>query len=130
MRKVKFRAWKRPYKKLLGGIEPGKMYDDVLCVYSAKQAEVRDGLGIVRLNFHEGHAFDLMQYIGINKKGKEVYEGDILNPITHLKAEGNKVVEYSCDSGIAGFVAGDLQWDELDEVIGNIYQNPELLEDK
>lgn len=83
---------------------------------------------------------DLMQYIGLkDKNGKEIYEGDILREPqnTSYKFRGTGKVVYESDYG--GFaVVGSYhknQHHELltcdvahdCEVIGNIYENPDLL---
>lgn len=83
----------------------------------------------------------LMQCTGLkDKNGKLIYEGDILGGIYHGYIEYCEeckcfqlfVKDYGCLA-----CEGDLHWYELVEaeeqneleVIGNIYQNPELLED-
>jgi len=79
----------------------------------------------------------VMQYTGLkDKNGKEIYEGDI------LKVKGayqeRFIVEYSAPTyclfdGDDGVLSSDsFGWDnwELSEVIGNIYENKELLDRK
>ncbi len=65
---------------------------------------------------------EIMQYTGLkDRNGIEIYEGDILkvgNAIDNIKFPDMSVVEYRgcCFTGIF----------ERCEIIGNIYENPEL----
>lgn len=86
----------------------------------------------------------LMQYTGLlDKNGKEIYEGDILNSV-HKNQHGtfNKIVsvkenefyvgngEYDEETIVGGWlIETEDFFHELDsfEIIGNIYENPELL---
>lgn len=90
----------------------------------------------------------VMQYTGIkDKKGKEIYEGDILLftwnpffdepgglfeyrlPVEYDDVWGCFVMKiYSSDGDLCKVAVGSPAENELhNEVIGNIYENPELL---
>lgn len=70
----------------------------------------------------------LLQYTGLHdKNGKEIYEGDIVRS-TDWNPEVYKVI---FDRGAFCFTAGELmpidcKYLEKFDVIGNIYENPEL----
>jgi len=107
----------------------------------------------VAFGFYEGSidAVELMQYTGLkDKNGKEVYEGDLfyytcpreclerLCKITYCPDKMGIEVVQICENEeepIWAFVDG---WETYEtakylttiEIIGNIYENPELLEDK
>jgi hypothetical protein len=82
----------------------------------------------------------LMQYTGLkDKNGREIYEGDILSG-SFCGSPGNRVVTYQPRTmqfvfidphGLVG-AYDDLEWTSPHriEVIGNIYETPELLSNK
>jgi hypothetical protein len=113
MREIKFRAWDK---------------EDKLMDYAYYVADDGDinwfefSKAVRRNNI-------LMQYTGVkDKNGKEIYEGDI---ITDWCGDRRSVGWYE-----TGFWVkrpnGDLVWPNADilEVVGNIYENPELLKEK
>ncbi len=77
----------------------------------------------------------IMQSTGLkDKNGKEIFEGDILGTKDGLL---NGIIEYREDLGM--FVNSLIRYNNFErlcnvasdrEIIGNIYENPELLEDK
>jgi len=67
----------------------------------------------------------IMQFTGLkDKNGKEIYEGDLL---THKFYKKPVAVEW--DNCLAMFTSGDISLTGTTslEVIGNIYENPELI---
>ena len=87
---------------------------------------------------------EIMMFTGLSdKQGKEIYEGDIIlipegfygdNAMSMTK-ERKAVVEHDVcdfDDDGSGFYIGlpdDCKWSDC-EIIGNIHENPELLESK
>lgn len=123
-REIKFRAWHKDLKKMfkIGQITLEKGTWNF-------EPNDRDFIG---MSIPYQPSFVLMQYIGLHdKNGKEIYEGDILksiqwNDIYLVKQIGTAY--YLCRKGKNGFNK-ITTWNnaEKSEVIGNIYDNPELL---
>ncbi len=125
MRDIKFRVW---------------FDDEMLSLSEAMHKE----FAVVQHNYSGGfdiekgfEGVELMQYTGLkDKNGVEIYEGDIL--MLHSdKPEYNAVVSWNYECASFGcYQASDkkkvvycdhLCGAKLVEVIGNIYQNPELI---
>lgn len=122
-REIKFRCWDSmrglmiPHINTCGG----------LALFFEEMREINDGHG--RMN--------LMQYTGLkDKNGKEIYEGDVLIPRS-VNAVVNNKPEYATSvifedasfrisTGMKQSIYEDYAC--LFEVIGNIHENPGLVE--
>lgn len=116
MREIKFRAWDRLLERWL-------TKDDV---FINLLGDLNSQLG------EEELAIDLSQFTGLkSKSGVEIYEGDIVRFLYEgsKNAVENHVVEWCYDRWDAGngYPDGSAVAFEEMEVIGNIYENPELL---
>ena len=123
MREIKFRAWDKENKKM-------QSWDLLLLQQSLFQ----------RLN---SKTEVLMQFTGLlDKNGKEIYEGDVLKTVWH-GLEQIAVIEFMRAQFTAKFITAShpdfshftpgrgmdaMWWHKFSEVIGNMYENPELLE--
>lgn len=114
MREIKFRAWSPKFKTMvfMSLLPTGDKTVQETYVYSETT---------------------LMQYTGLqDKNGKEIYEGDVVRVTDDVGNKDNIEMKWSSKRGNhmigywAGFSVLDRKSEEA-EVIGNIYENPELL---
>ncbi len=123
----RYRAWDIVYKKMLDV--------DILNWDNGKLDFIGDGITYIR----KPDKIKLMQSTGLTDKvGREIFEGDILSIETD---EENVKVEVSWDSKHALFAFESKKYNEKGplaelfedksypfKIIGNIYENPQLLE--
>ena len=110
-RKIKFRAWDSKDKKMFDPI-----HDVVTFAFNLKCEWI-----------------EIMQFTGLkDKNGKEIYEGDIISPVMMCGTITSGTVIFHSGSFMAKQIGAEWLMDDLYrydyiEVIGNIYENPELL---
>jgi len=122
MRTIKFRVWDKAYNKMVLPEKSNKYWINLL--------------GDVREYDTWANEVVLMQFTGLHdKNGKEIYEGDIIKTENHATG----IVTFYADEYGArfGFDCREPMFHHpiygmggKKEIIGNIYENPELLVDK
>lgn len=135
MRDIKFRCWDTENKEML----------------DIQELDYRDsynGQPMIRTtmysDYYDTEDMILMQYTGLkDKNGKEIYEGDIIYCKKYI---GGNWIEDCIEKGYVNFNNGEFglyrkqgyyqslykfkEYDYEFEVIGNMYDNPELLSEK
>lgn len=131
-REIKFRAWDKENKR----------WDNLPLLEVTTGLLFEDGRSVEDNRIYRPDAFILMQFTGLkDKNGKEIYEEDIVKWSSwrigtwkqHFEENyhyQNKIVIWSNKRG-SWILGNDEHWNlgiyDNVEVIGNIYENPELL---
>jgi len=120
-REIKFRAWDKRAKKWVKSFQ----------LYFPK-CELAG-------NFVSDEDIELIQYTGLKDRvGKEIYEGDVLAPMKNdysPEYKGDWIMTFDRGTFLAVSVDDRFEtwapyWTEQQfEIIGNIYENPELLKE-
>lgn len=133
----RYRAWIKTEKRMF-------FSDDILVIdyeneeIVTQQIYFENGLPDDRdIYCYDFDEIELMQSTGLkDKNGKEVFIGDIvkctrgcLHEVYLEKEYGGTFIGGMPAVYLKGFGDG-YAWTEYEEIIGNIYENPELLEDK
>jgi len=131
-REIKFRAWDKEKEKMYTG-----PYDTDFCIVIMLPNLVQIHEKGEEQKFVQGdylgQRFDLLQFTGLHdRNGKEIYEGDIIRWLYPLKSKEEyaknpyKQVVVQWMKKLAGFNSFN---HEEGEIIGNIFQNKDLLEE-
>jgi hypothetical protein len=123
MREIKFRAWDKEEEKMLIVAEIDFHQKHLWGVWY--ESETRQGNYKLLLD----NAI-LMQYTGLKDKNeKEIYEGDIVIPhkAPYKIDEPCEIIYFGAGFTPKGWGTSGLMYDYDWEVIGNIYENGELL---
>lgn len=126
-RPIKFRAWDKKNKKWLDSTDFLITADGLVLLYDKECGREVEGLtGAWREDEEED--IEIVRFTGLtDKNGKEIYEGDILEDRGDPQLITRSVVEF-IDGSFWSKGWGRLgNHNEDSEVIGNIYENPELL---
>jgi len=129
-REIKFRAWDMERKKMIGRAEEDGEY--TVC-FSGEIRCIKHGN--TPFNVTLPQSLILMQFTGLkDKKGKEIYENDVVKVVDGMDGELGIIwwnglgwdIDWSIAKNLGKFdySVGD---SKCLEVIGNIYENPELL---
>lgn len=128
MREIKFRAYHKERKEI---------FEIASIDFEEKKAALSNG--IIKLLNVDFKQFELLQYTGLkDENGKEIYEGDIvLIKLDETSTWYKTVIKFKEGVFIASLVDGEdyiyifnRGFDNNDfEVIGNIYENKNLLEE-
>jgi uncharacterized phage protein (TIGR01671 family) len=143
MRQIRFRAWYKGSEfpldnEDLEDYEKPQMIYNVQKLYDGNGPDNNPVLGGYDSfgNLIDNEEFVLQQFTGLlDNNGKEIYEGDVLrNPVYQGVVEYGRVLDGCAMAYIGFYIKVDSNtYTNLDgslEVIGNIFENPELLKNE
>lgn len=133
MREVKFRGKRKDNGEWIKGYLVVDEISDKYYIFpsgnSCNEQDILGKEGLLHILTFEVIPETVGQYTGLKDKNRtEIYEGDIVQQY-NIKANGTIIYKY----GQFGIVALGMFWNihsSQTEVIGNIHDNPELLEVK
>ncbi len=142
MKAIEFRAWDERNKVMHNDFQffgSGTDANDWICFQSDKEKPDARGIGITFNNPYLIQQLKIMQFTGLlDKNGKEIFEGDMLKLIMDTSYDTGTIPSFIEDHREVvvpiewvqekmGYVPECLEDYVSIEVIGNIYENPELV---
>lgn len=136
MREIKFRAWDKNDKRIFIDPQMIDFYNKKIGYMQYQTEYMPDTSYSIPVGFEEFEYSELMEWTGLyDKNGEDIYEGDII-----FESFGEKYYKVIFENGsFKAEFKGDFEeysFDLIDvvaqgcEVVGNIYENPELMEDE
>ena len=135
MREIKFRAWDKNDKMI--SIDPQMIdfYNKKIGYMQYQTEYMPDTSYSIPVGFEEFEYSELMEWTGLyDKNGEDIYEGDIL-----FESFGERYYKVVFENGsFRAEFKGDFEEYSLElidvvaqgcEIVGNIYENPELIKE-
>ncbi len=124
MREIKFRAWLKKEKKIVEVVSVD--YKQRKISYEVEQGLIFLDKGLEFRNFEE---IELIEYTGLkDKNNREIYERDIVEWLDISKNKQYSTVVYENGVFSINNFSFEFYKDTELKVVGNKFENPELLE--